>query len=37
MTINQYVYPAMPFATGDAVSVKVDPEDPTVVMIFGRG
>ncbi len=36
VTINQYVYPSAPFAQGDDVSVKVDPEDPTVVMIFGQ-
>jgi hypothetical protein len=36
VTINQYIYPAAPFAVGDAVSVKVDPADPQVVMIFDR-
>jgi hypothetical protein len=36
VTINQYIYPAAPFAAGDAVSVKVDPDDPAVVMIFDR-
>jgi hypothetical protein len=36
-TINQYVYPSFPFATGDDVSVKVDPDDAQSVMIFGKG
>ena len=34
VTINQYVYPSNPMAAGDAVNVKVDPEDPQTVMIF---
>lgn len=37
VTINQYVYPSFPFAAGDDVSVKVDPADRDVVMIFGKG
>jgi hypothetical protein len=37
VTITQYVYPAFPFAAGDAVSVKVDPADRNVVMIFAKG
>ena len=28
-TMNQYIYPSNPFATGEDVTVKVDPEDPT--------
>ncbi len=36
VTTNQYVYPSNPFAEGDAVKVKVDPDDRNVVMIFGR-
>ncbi len=36
-TIDQYVYPAMPFAVGDAVVVKVLPEDPQTLIIFDRG
>ncbi|MCW3067100.1 MAG: hypothetical protein JWN32_4272 [Solirubrobacterales bacterium] len=35
-TTNQYIYPASPFAVGDSVIVKVDPADPTVLMIFGK-
>ncbi|MDX6664094.1 MAG: hypothetical protein QOG68_300 [Solirubrobacteraceae bacterium] len=35
-TINQYVYPATPFAVGDNVSVKVDPADRDVAMIFDK-
>lgn len=35
-TMNQYVYPSAPFNEGDDVTVKVDPADPTVVMIFGK-
>ena len=35
-TINQYIYPSAPFATGDDVTVKVDPSDPNVAMIFGK-
>ncbi len=36
-TINQYIYPSNPFTTGENVTVKVDPDDPSVMMIFGRG
>jgi hypothetical protein len=36
-TINQYVYPSAPFAVGEDVTVKVAPDDPTTVMIFGKG
>jgi hypothetical protein len=34
--INQYVYPATPFAEGEDVTVKVDPADRDVVMIWGK-
>jgi hypothetical protein len=34
VTITQYIYPAAPFAAGENVSVKVDPADRDVVMIF---
>ena len=34
VTINQYIYPSNPRATGDAVNVKVDPDDANTVMIF---
>jgi hypothetical protein len=36
-TFNQYIYPSAPFAEGEDVTVKVDPSDPNVVMIFGKG
>ena len=35
-TFNQYVYPAAPFITGQDVTVKVDPDDPSVVMLWGQ-
>ncbi|MCW3013736.1 MAG: hypothetical protein JWO02_828 [Solirubrobacterales bacterium] len=36
VSMNQYIYPAAPFAIGDNVSVKVDPDDANVVMIFDK-
>jgi hypothetical protein len=36
VTTNQYIYPSAPFSEGDNVTLKVDPDDPTVVMIFGK-
>ena len=33
---NQYIYPAAPFAEGDEVSLKVAPDNPNEVMIFGK-
>lgn len=36
VTTNQYIYPSNPFADGEDVKVKVDPEDRNVVMIFGH-
>jgi hypothetical protein len=35
-TINQYIYPSAPFAAGEDVTVKVDPADAAVAMIFGK-
>jgi hypothetical protein len=35
-TINQYVYPSNPFVEGESVTVKVDPDDSGVAMIFGH-
>jgi hypothetical protein len=35
-TFNQYVYPSAPFAEGEDVTVKVDPDDPNVAMIWGK-
>jgi hypothetical protein len=37
VSINQYVYPSGPYSEGEDVTVKVDPSDPDVVMIFGKG
>jgi hypothetical protein len=37
VTTNQFIYPSAPFAEGDNVKLKVDPADPNVVMIFGKG
>jgi hypothetical protein len=34
VTTNQYVYPSNPFTDGENVTVKVDPADANVVMIF---
>jgi hypothetical protein len=36
VTTNQYIYPSAPFAAGEDVTVKVDPDDPNTVMIWGR-
>jgi hypothetical protein len=36
VTFNQYIYPSAPFAEGDDVTLKVDPADPNVAMIFGK-
>lgn len=35
-TTNQYIYPSNPFGVGDAVTVKVAPGEPDVLMIFGK-
>ena len=34
-TTNQYIYPSAPFSAGQDVTVKVDPDDPSSLMIFG--
>jgi hypothetical protein len=36
LTTNQYIYPSNPFSEGENVTVKVDPDDANVVMIFGH-
>ena len=36
VTFNQYIYPTAPFIEGEDVTLKVDPSDPDVVMIFGK-
>lgn len=33
---NQYIYPSTPYSEGEDVSVKVNPSDPGVVMIWGK-
>ncbi len=35
-TFNQYIYPAAPFATGDDVIVRIDPEDANSMMLWGK-
>ena len=36
-TFNQYVYPNyVAFATGDDVTVRVDPDDPNAMMLWGK-
>ena len=37
VSINQYVYPSSPYGEGESVIVRVDPADPNVVMIWGKG
>lgn len=37
VTTNQCIYPSAPFSEGDNVIAKVDPADPNVVLIFGKG
>jgi len=36
VTTNQYIYPSNPFTEGENVTVKVDPDDRNVLMIFGH-
>ena len=36
LTMNQYIYPSNPFSEGESVTVKVDPDDAQVAMIFGH-
>jgi hypothetical protein len=33
---NQYIYPSNPFNEGENVTVKVDPDDRNVLMIYGH-
>jgi hypothetical protein len=36
-TFNQYIYPNYaPFAAGDDVVVRVDPDDPNAMMLWGK-
>jgi len=36
VTFNQYIYPSAPFGAGEDVTLKVAPDDPNEVMIFGK-
>jgi hypothetical protein len=37
VTFNQYIYPSAPFSAGEDVTLRVAPDDPNEVMIFGKG
>lgn len=37
VTMNQYIYPSAPFSAGEDVTVRVDPDDPQSVMLWGKG
>ena len=37
VSMNQYIYPSAPFSAGEDVIVKVHPDDPQAVMIWGKG
>jgi hypothetical protein len=36
VTTNEYIYPSNPFNAGENVTVKVDPDDRNVLMIYGH-
>jgi hypothetical protein len=36
VTFNQYIYPSAPFSAGEDVMVKVAPDDPNTVMLWGK-
>ena len=36
LTMNQYIYPSNPFVEGEDVTIKVDPDDRNVAMIYGH-
>ena len=36
VTTNQYIYPSAPFTAGEDVIVRVDPDDPNEVMLWGK-
>ena len=36
VSMNQYIYPSAPFSAGEDVMVKVDPDDPNAVMLWGK-
>ena len=35
-TFSQYVYPATPFAAGDDVTVRIDPDDANAMLLWGK-
>ena len=37
VSFNQYIYPSAPFSAGEDVIVRVDPDDPNSVMLWGKG
>ena len=36
VSFNQYIYPSAPFSAGEDVIVRVDPDDPNTVMLWGK-
>ena len=36
VSFNQYIYPAAPFSAGEDVTIRVDPDDPNSVMLWGK-
>ena len=34
---NQFIYPSAPFSEGEDVVVRVAPDDPNTVMLWGKG
>ncbi len=36
VTTNQYIYPSAPFSAGEDVIVRVDPDDPNSLMLWGK-
>lgn len=36
VTTNQYIYPSAPFSAGEDVIVRVDPDDPNALMLWGK-
>lgn len=36
VSMVQYVYPSVPYSAGEEVTVRVDPDDPNAVMLWGK-
>ena len=36
VSFNQYIYPSAPFSAGEDVTIRVDPDDPNSVMLWGK-